>query len=122
MLQDTLIITKHVQQAAIIDIATHKVKACSIGLKLDNEVITYFLSLFKDPMGIREHGINYEEKNYRCVRAERHAIYGKLGKRGLVLVQTRTLMIVASFSENMLGSICVEAVECLADYFRKKNM
>lgn len=122
MLQDTLIVTKHVQKAAIIDIPTATVKATSIGIKFEEHEIQYLLSVFNNPMEIRENGIFYEGKIYQCTRAERQSIYAKFGKRGLVLVQTKTLLIVASFSENMFGSVCVEAVEKLAEYFRKKDI
>lgn len=44
MLQDTLIVTKHVQKAAIIDIPTATVKATSIGIKVShNSFISHCL-------------------------------------------------------------------------------
>lgn len=43
MLQDTLIVTKHVQKAAIIDIPTATVKATSIGIKVSHNLFILLL-------------------------------------------------------------------------------
>ena len=40
---------------------------------------------------------------------------------GLIVARTNTLIIVAIYTEKMFPSVCVEAVEKLADYFREKG-
>ena len=42
-------------------------------------------------------------------------------RKGLVLVRTTTLLIVASYNENMYPSVCVEAVEKLGKAYRENH-
>lgn len=41
--------------------------------------------------------------------------YLKQDKRGLILVKTQSMLIVATYTENMFPSVCVEAVEKLGN-------
>ena len=43
------------------------------------------------------------------------------GKRGLVLVRTATLLLIATYSDNMYPSVCVEAVEKLGMNFHASD-
>jgi len=40
---------------------------------------------------------------------------------GLVVVRTNTMLVIATYSSKMLASVCIEAIEKLADYFREKG-
>ena len=42
------------------------------------------------------------------------------GKAGLIVARTSHNFIIAHYDEGMHPSVCVEAVEKLADYFREK--
>ncbi|XP_014782457.1 profilin-4 [Octopus bimaculoides] len=121
ILQEILMKTQHVQQAAIVDARSNMVKASSIGFTLDYEALANFQFAFKNPMLIRERGLEYNKMLYTVVRAEPDVVYAKLDKRGIVLVKTNTFIVVATYIEGMYPSVCVEAVERLADYLKFKN-
>ena len=58
------------------------------------------------------------------MRSDKNSIYARAesgDEGGVVIVKTNTLVIIATFANNMYPSICVEAVENLADYFRDKG-
>ncbi|KAL5009520.1 hypothetical protein ScPMuIL_011825 [Solemya velum] len=121
LLHDALISTNHVQHCAIVRRKDTNVRASSVGFNLYQDQVLALLDAFKNPPQTREEGIYFEDKQYKCVRADKNSIYGKCGKKGLVLVKTVTLLLVASYTENMYPSVCVEAVEKLADYFKEKG-
>ncbi|KAK2144047.1 hypothetical protein LSH36_791g01010 [Paralvinella palmiformis] len=121
LLHDALINTNHVQSCAIIRRKDAALRAASVGFHLHPEQISSLLDAFKNPPQTREDGLYFDDKQFRCVRADKNSIYAKYHKRGLVLVRTATLLIVATFNENMFPSVCVEAVEKLADYFKEKG-
>ncbi|KAK3763345.1 hypothetical protein RRG08_021166 [Elysia crispata] len=121
LLQDALICTDHVQQCAIIRRKDGNVRASSVGFNLYPDQVALLLDAFKNPPQTREEGIYFDDKQYKCVRADKTSIYAKCNKRGLVLVKTMTLLIIATYTESMFPSVCVEAVEKLADYFKEKG-
>lgn len=43
------------------------------------------------------------------------------GRQGLIIGRTATILLVATYNKQMYPSVCVEAVEKLADYFREKQ-
>nr|XP_034331854.1 profilin-4 isoform X1 [Crassostrea gigas] len=97
------------------------VRASSVGFKLHHDQVQMMLDAFKNPPQTREEGIYFDDQQYKCVRADKNSIYGKCDKRGLILVKTQSMLIVATYTENMFPSVCVEAVEKLADYFKEKG-
>ncbi|XP_059143475.1 profilin-4-like isoform X2 [Physella acuta] len=121
LLQDALVSTDHVHQCAIVRRKDGNVRASSLGFNLYPDQVSLLLGAFKNPPQTREEGIYFDEKQYKCVRADKQSIYAKCNKRGLVLVKTVTLVIIATYTENMFPSVCVEAVEKLADYFKEKG-
>ncbi|CAG5133847.1 unnamed protein product [Candidula unifasciata] len=121
LLQDALIATDHVHQCAIIRREDGSIRASSLGFNVYPDQVKVFLDAFRNPRQTREEGIYYDDKNYKCVRADADSIYAKCDKSGLVLVKTATMLVFATYKENMFPSVCVEAVEKLADYFKDKG-
>nr|XP_002739881.1 PREDICTED: profilin-4-like [Saccoglossus kowalevskii] len=121
LLHDALISTEHVKQCAIIRRKDSSLRASSVGFNLNSEQIQKFIDAFKDPPRTREEGIYFDNNNYKCVRADKNSIYAKCDKIGVVMVKTITLLIMGTYNENMYPSVCVEAVEKLADYFKEKG-
>ncbi|XP_070190084.1 profilin-4-like [Littorina saxatilis] len=121
LLHDALIVTEHVQQCAIVRRKDCLVRAASVGFNLYQDQVQMLLDAFKNPPQTREEGIYFDDRQYKCVRADKNSIYAKCGKRGLVLVKTLSLLLVATYTESMFPSVCVEAVEKLADYFKEKG-
>ncbi|XP_050392787.1 profilin-4 [Patella vulgata] len=121
LLHDALISTDNVQQCAIIRRKDLSVRACSVGLHLYQDQVQLLLDLFRNPPQTREEGIYFDDRQYKCVRADKNSIYGKCNDKGLILVRTATLLLVATYTESMYPSVCVEAVEKLADYFKEKG-
>ncbi|CAL1532799.1 unnamed protein product [Lymnaea stagnalis] len=121
LLQDALVSTGHVHQCALVRRKDTNVRASSLGFNLYPDQVSLLLAAFKNPAQTREEGIYYDDKQYKCVRADKNSIYAKCNKRGLVLVKTVTLLIIATYTDAMFPSVCVEAVEKLADYFKEKG-
>lgn len=121
LLHDALISTDHVQHCAIIRRKDYSVRASSVGFNLYPDQVQMLLDAFKNPPQTREEGIYFDDRQYKCVRADKNSIYGKCDNRGLILVKTLSMLLVATYSESMFPSVCVEAVEKLADYFKEKG-
>ncbi|XP_019376388.1 PREDICTED: profilin-4 isoform X2 [Gavialis gangeticus] len=107
LLNDCLLRTKHVEHAAIISLKKGTVYASTFG--------------FNNLLQVRREGLYFKEKQYRCVRADEYSIYTKKQDGGLVAVKTKLYIVVGTYSEGMYPSVCVEAVEKLADYLREKG-
>jgi profilin len=65
--------------------------------------------------------LNFLDVKYHAVRADDVSIYAKNEKTGLIIAKTNMHYIFAAYDSSMYASIAVEAVERLAEYFRKKN-
>ncbi|XP_059376489.1 profilin-4 [Carassius carassius] len=120
LLEGSLIDTKHVESAAIFVARTGDVRAAS-NITFGPEQTQTFLDAFKQVNVTRQRGLDFRSKHYTCVRADKHSIYTKCEGHGLILVRTALYVIVATYSQNMYPSICVEAVEKLAEYLREKG-
>jgi len=86
---------------------------------LDN--IHALVHSFTNSSQARREGLKFQDIVYECVRADRFSVYAKHESSGIILVRTATLLLVATYTPDMSPSICVEAVEKLADYFREKG-
>ncbi|KTF81745.1 hypothetical protein cypCar_00024780 [Cyprinus carpio] len=134
LLEGCLIDTKHVESAAIFVAKTGEVTAASnftvsllqLCIPTDKRVCPEqtqtFLDAFKQVNVTRQKGLAFRSKHYTCVRADKHSIYTKCEGHGLILVRTALYVIVATYSQSMYPSICVEAVEKLAEYLREKGI
>ncbi|XP_018975937.1 profilin-4 [Cyprinus carpio] len=121
LLLGCLIDTKHVESAAIFVAKTGDVTAAS-NFTVCPEQTQTFLDAFKQVNVTRQRGLAFRSKHYSCVRADKHSIYTKCEGHGLILVRTALYVIVATYSQSMYPSICVEAVEKLAEYLREKGI
>ncbi|NWI34444.1 PROF4 protein, partial [Sula dactylatra] len=114
LLNDSLIRTKHVENAAIIDIKERKVCASTFGFNVPPENALNLIYIFhKNLLQVRRGGFYFKEKHYKCVRADEHSIYLQNVHGGLIVVKTKTLILVATYRVGMYPSVCVEAVEKL---------
>ncbi|XP_067311319.1 profilin-4 [Pseudorasbora parva] len=120
LLEESLINTKHVECAAILVAKTGDLTAAS-NFTVCPEQSRMFIDSFKQVNVTRERGLNFRNKLYTCVRADKRSIYTKCEGHGLILVRTALYVIVATYSQSMYPSICVEAVEKLAEYLREKG-
>ena len=125
LLQDGLISTGHVEHAAIIRRKDSSLRASSVGFMLDPEELSYIIKLFREPTQLRSDGFRLSSTGleYQCLRSDKNSIYaraeGNIG--GVIIVKTNTLAIIATYTTSMFPSICVEACENFADYFRDKG-
>ncbi|KAJ3300692.1 Profilin-4 [Borealophlyctis nickersoniae] len=123
LLQEALMATKHVNHAAIIRRKDGAIKAKSPQFTLNAADWQRIQFAFENPREVRmaETGISLMETPYRAVRADSLSVYAKNDKTGIIIARTANHYIVATYDANMFASVAAEAVEKLADYFRKKN-
>ncbi|WAR08309.1 PROF4-like protein [Mya arenaria] len=105
LLHDALISTEHVQQCAIVHRKDCSVRASSVGFNLYHDQVQILLDSFKNPPQTREEGIYFDDRQFKCVRADKTSIYGKCENRGLILVKTLTLLVIATYSDSMYPSL-----------------
>ena len=121
LLHDSLIATGHVENCALIRRNDGSLRASSVGFVPTAIEISAFINAFKTPSETRERGIKIGDETFACFRADKFSIYAKQDSRGIILVRTSTMILVATYSAEMYPSVCVEAIEKLADYFREKG-
>ncbi|XP_062510368.1 profilin-4-like [Corticium candelabrum] len=121
LLHDTLIATGHVQQCALIKRKDASLKASSVGFTVEHDQAKQLVESFKAPTDLRGSGLLYCGIRYKCVRTDKNSIYAKHNDTGVILARTSSLIIIGTYSTTMHPSICVAAVERLADYFRDKS-
>ncbi|NWZ23290.1 PROF4 protein, partial [Asarcornis scutulata] len=114
LLNDGLIRTKHVENAAIININERKVCASTIGFYVPPEnAINLIYSFYNNLTQVRREGLYFKQKHYKCVRADEYSIYLKNPDGGLIAVKTNAFILIATYKVGMYPSVCVEAVEKL---------
>ncbi|NXI56970.1 PROF4 protein, partial [Chloroceryle aenea] len=114
LLNDSLIGTQHVENAAVIDLKERKVRASTFGFNVPPEYALNLIHTFhKNLLQVRRGGLCFKEKHYKCVRADEHSIYLQNVYGGLIAVKTKTFILVATYRVGMYPSVCVEAVEKL---------
>ncbi|XP_069461964.1 profilin-4 [Ambystoma mexicanum] len=121
LLYESLILTKHVENAALLRIKDTKVAASTPGFNVQPQQAHMLIDAFKNSSLTRKEGLYFQNLGYKCVRADAQSIYGKYMDQGLVVVKTKTYVLVATYREGMFPSVCVEAVEKLGDYFKTKG-
>ncbi|KAI8837127.1 Profilin-4 [Chytriomyces hyalinus] len=123
LLQEALLSTHHVQHAAIIKRKDGSVKAKSPLFELSPADYSKILMAFENPREVRtgEASISLMDVAYRAVRADNLSLYAKNDKSGIIVAKTHGHFILSTYDGTMFASVCAEAVEKLADYFRKKN-
>ncbi|KAL2098572.1 hypothetical protein ACEWY4_005052 [Coilia grayii] len=121
LIHDCLIDTRHVEHAGVLVAKTASIAAATTRFNMSPQHAQMFADAFKHLMSTREHGFYFLERLYTCVRADKNSIYSKCEGHGLLLVKTTLYIIVATYNDNMHPSVCVEAVEKLAQYLRAKG-
>uniref|UniRef100_A0A0E9WV93 Profilin n=1 Tax=Anguilla anguilla TaxID=7936 RepID=A0A0E9WV93_ANGAN len=121
LLTDCLINTKKVENAAIFTTKNAAVSAASQRFNIAVPQIQMLIDFFQHTNQMREEGVHFLGKNYTCIRADKNSIYCKSNEHGLILVRTAVYVIVATYNDSMYCSVCVEAVEKLAEYLREEG-
>ncbi|NXC50151.1 PROF4 protein, partial [Penelope pileata] len=114
LLNEGLIRTKHVENAAVININEREVCASTSGFYVPPEnVINLIYTFYKNLLQVRREGLYFKQKHYRCVRADEHSVYLQNVYGGLIAVKTKAFILIATYRAGMYPSVCVEAVEKL---------
>ncbi|XP_044286218.1 profilin-4 [Varanus komodoensis] len=121
LLLDGLTKTRHVANAALVRAADASVLASTPGFPVQSLAPQLVRAFYKDLLQVRREGMYFKERHYACVRADEHAIYLKGEDSGVVLAKTKAFVLVGTYAQGMHPSVCVEAVEKLAEYLRKKG-
>lgn len=121
MLIDGLTRTKHVASAALFRIVDGKVLASTPGFNIHSQAQFLIDAFYKNLHQVRRNGLYFKGQHYNCIRADDSSIYAKAKENGVVVVKTQSFIVVATYTQGMYPSVCVEAVEKLADYFREKG-
>ncbi|XP_075056593.1 profilin-4 [Mixophyes fleayi] len=122
LLYDSLINTQHVDSAALIKIREGIAITSPPRFQLLPPQIRAIIGAFKNTPAIRKEGFHFHDKNYRCVRADKDSIYAKCDNEGVVMVKTKSNILLATYRDGMYPSVCVEATEKLGCYFREKEL
>ncbi|XP_066445267.1 profilin-4 [Eleutherodactylus coqui] len=122
LLYDALIKTQHVESAALIKIKDAIAWTSPPGFQLQPHQVQVIIDSFKNAPVLRREGLNIWDKNYRCIRADKNSIYVKCDNDGVILVKTKSSILLATYRDGMYPSVCVEATEKLGCYFREKEI
>ncbi|XP_015977285.1 profilin-4 isoform X1 [Rousettus aegyptiacus] len=116
LLLDSLLGTKHVDSAALIRLQERILCIASPGFSvMPSDVRTLVNGFAKNPLRARREGLYFKEKDYKCVRADDYSLYAKNENTGVVVVKTHLHLLVATYTEGMYPSVCVEATEKLGE-------
>ncbi|EPY74942.1 quinone oxidoreductase PIG3 [Camelus ferus] len=80
---------------------------------MPRDVRTLVNGFAKNPLIARREGLYFKEKDYKCIRADEYSLYAKNENTGVVVVKTQLYLLVATYTEGMYPSVCVEATEKL---------
>ncbi|XP_069830177.1 profilin-4 [Dendropsophus ebraccatus] len=122
LLYDALIKTQHVESAALIKVKEVIALTSPPGFHLQPQQVQAVIDAFKNPPILRREGLHFREKNYKCIRADKNSIYAKCDNDGIIMVKTKTNILLAAYRDAMYPSVCVEATEKLGCYFREKDI
>ncbi|XP_060042651.1 profilin-4 isoform X2 [Erinaceus europaeus] len=117
LMLDTLLGTKHVDSAALIKLHERTLCVASPGFSvMPNDIRTLTNGFAKNPLQARREGLYFKEKDYKCVRADDYSLYAKNENSGVIVVKTHMYLLVATYTEGMYPSVCVEATEKLGEF------
>ncbi|XP_069584267.1 profilin-4 [Ranitomeya imitator] len=122
LLYDALIKTQHVERAALVKIRDATALTSPPGFHLQPHHIHGIIDAFKKTPVLRREGFNFGDKIYQCVRADKNSIYAKCDNDGVIVVKTKSNILLATYRDGMYPSVCVEATEKLGCYFREKEI
>ncbi|XP_065587140.1 profilin-4 [Cyrtonyx montezumae] len=114
LLNESLIRTKHVENAAAISMDKREIVASASGFHVKEQcrVGRQQQDSVQTDWGLKE-GLYFKQEHYRCVRADKHSIYLQNADGGLIAVKTNAFILTATYRAGMHPSVCVEAVEKL---------
>ncbi|XP_016074442.1 PREDICTED: profilin-4 [Miniopterus natalensis] len=122
LLLDSLLGTKHVDSAALIKLQERSLCVASPGFGIMPSDVRILVNGFaKNPLQARREGLYFMEKDYKSVRADDYSLYAKNENTGVIIVKTNLYLVVATYTEGMYPSVCVEATEKLGEYLRRKG-
>uniref|UniRef100_F7C1U4 Profilin n=1 Tax=Ornithorhynchus anatinus TaxID=9258 RepID=F7C1U4_ORNAN len=114
LLIDSLLGTKHVENAAIIKLQDQSVWVASPGFNVSAQDAYMLISAIASrSVQVRREGLYFTEKDYKCVRADEYSLYAKRDDEGVVVAKTDRYLVVGTYNQFMYPSVCVEAVEKL---------
>eukprot|EP01135_Chromosphaera_perkinsii_P002305 Nk52_evm91s221 gene=Nk52_evmTU91s221 len=113
LLLDALISTDHIQHAALVRRKDFSLRASTPGFVPRSLEISHIANGFKDSQTLRSTGFTFQERRYKCIRADASAVYGKDGKRGIIAVATPNLIVIGTYDSHMYPSVAAEAIEKL---------
>ncbi|KAG8580068.1 hypothetical protein GDO81_007118 [Engystomops pustulosus] len=122
LLYDALIKTQHVESAALIKIRETIALTSPPGFQLQPQQVRVIIDAFKSAPVIRREGFQFRDKIYKCVRADKNSIYAKCDNDGLIMVKTKSNILLTTYRDGMYPSVCAEATEKLGCYFREKEI
>ncbi|XP_040283369.1 profilin-4 [Bufo bufo] len=122
LLYDALIKTQHVESAALIKIREATALMSPPGFHLQPQQVQVIINAFRNSSVLRREGFHFLDKNYKCLRADKNSIYAKCGNNGVIMVKTKSNILLATYRDGMYPSVCVEATEKLGSYFREKEV
>ncbi len=118
LLQESLLSSKNIAEAAIIKDGIVKAKTRNFHLR-DGELLAIENGF--TGVKLRETGFTVFGESYEVIRADSLAIYGKADKKGALCQRTKEYLLIATFDATMYASSAIEALERLADYFLSKD-
>ncbi|KAI8588815.1 profilin [Geranomyces variabilis] len=124
LLEEALLLTGHVDNAAIIRIKDGAVKGKSPQFSMQSFDWLSIQHAFEKPREARilDAGVTLSDTGYRVVRADTMAVYGKNSTTsGIIICRTHQYYILGTYVAGMHASIAVEAVEKLGKRERTKG-
>ncbi|XP_075719964.1 profilin-4 isoform X3 [Rhinoderma darwinii] len=113
LLYDALIKTQHVESAALIKIREAIALTSPPGFQLHPQQLRAIIDAFKNTPALRRDGFHFRDKNYKCIRADKNSIYAKCDNDGVIMVKTKSNILLTTYHDGMYPSVCVEATEKL---------
>uniref|UniRef100_A0A8C4XLC6 Profilin family member 4 n=1 Tax=Falco tinnunculus TaxID=100819 RepID=A0A8C4XLC6_FALTI len=78
-----------------------------------SSALNLIYTFYKNLLQVRRGGLCFKEAYYKCVHADEHSMYLQNVYGGLIVVKTKTFILLATYRAGMYPSVCVEAAEKL---------
>eukprot|EP00049_Salpingoeca_infusionum_P007644 m.124169 g.124169 ORF g.124169 m.124169 type:complete len:129 (+) comp13770_c0_seq1:269-655(+) len=121
LLDSAVLGTRQAKTGAIIRKKDSNIRALSPHFRITPSELSTIHRAFANPKQGRETPVLIHGKAYSCVRVDEHAIYAKDGDTGVIIVQTKSLIVLAEYDGTMFAAVCAEAVESLGSYLIAKG-
>ncbi|KAF2398365.1 profilin-A [Trichodelitschia bisporula] len=111
-----LIGTNNVDEAAIFSIDGESLWAASKNFKIQPEEMKIILDAFRDSSAVHSQGFRVNNNKYTVINVTDKSLWAKKGKEGLVVVRTQQALLLAHHPDTVTTNACVFTVENLGDY------